>query len=273
MYGGHGVQPMFRKDFERAIRDFKQVMQSILATDKMDTYETRVKEFVDLVETNHVLKTFMQPFIDIQIDIKEVVPGWREFKLPSDSNKQIAYMFKLFYTVHNENWRLANYLHDAFGERNVSMNYYKFNNVFVQNCYDKLLIMLQDFLDDQFEKPQKETAMVFNHYEIKDINNSNIVAGGSNNVQSINLGLSDKILIELINTCKLTQEQIDVIKPALKIIEQEHGKEKPDKGLLEAAWEKVYSIGGKIALQATINLITKPEVMQSGMTFIMGLLK
>ncbi|CQR72140.1 hypothetical protein SOV_09830 [Sporomusa ovata DSM 2662] len=274
------VEAITRKDFERAIRDFKQIMDSMLMADRQ-SYVTRVKELVTLIETNHILKSFMQPYLDIPIEVKEIIPEWGKFYLPSESDKQIAFVLKLFYEVNQGKCNLDIRLYEAFGNKTLNQNYYSFNNNVIRNFHSKILQKLYDFLEDQFQskdEPINQAKVInytdnrtTNHYEITGNTQSNIAAGGDYNTQSIELGFSEKVISNLVNLHKFTLQQIEEIKPALKVLEEEQKKDIPDKGILQKAWDTIYSIGGKVALSVTTQYIIHSGILQSATAFVMSL--
>lgn len=272
------VQPIFRKDFDRALRDFKAAMTSILAADRHN-YEAQVNLFIELIDTNPVLNSFMQPYFSIPVEIDEIVPEWGVFDLPSDINKQIAYMLKVFRQTCGDDYFLLNHIHTAFCVQNINQNYFNFNRVVVQNCYNKLLTTFEDYLEDHFPPEPHQTlpippaSITLNHYEIKDNHQSNIVANGAANAQAINTGFTDKVLAELLKNHNLEQGKLDEIKEALKAIENAQSEEKANTSLLSSAWEKIYSVGGKIALQLAMSYLTKPEIIQTGYAYLMTLIK
>ena len=271
------VQSITRKDFDRAMRDFNNAIEGILSADRHN-YEAQVCSFINLIDTNHILKSFLQPYFSIPIEIDQVVPGWDEFNFPNDGNTQIAYMLKVFRKVHDEDFAFLDHIHNAYCEQNINQNYYSFNRVVVQNCYNKLLAKFEDFAEDQFPRTIDQThamptpAITYNHYDIKGNHQSNIVANGTHNLQTVGIGFTDTVIAELMGKHNFAQKQIDEIKDALQVLEKAQSAEKPNTSLLHNAWEKIYHVGGKIALEVAVGYLSKPEIIQSGCSFLMGLL-
>lgn len=275
------TQAIYRKDFERAVDDFKEIMDSILQADRL-TYLVRVKELVNFIEGNHIIKHFVNPFLNMPIEIKQVIPQWGVFKLPSNNDEQIAFVIKLFYAASQEKCSLEICLYEAFMKQNFDENYYAFNRAVVKNCYNKILRLLNDYLGNHYpldiEKAIKASVVhvndysTKNHYEIRDNNQSNIVAGGDGNIQNIKIGFTDRVVADLIKLHNLNDKQVEELKPALKILEQEDKKETTDTSLLQKTWETIYSIGGKVALGVTVRYLTQPELIKSSATYLMSLL-
>jgi len=143
------AETLLRKDYERIFREFNQVMESILSADRQ-TYDSKVKECVTLIEDSQILKNFMQHYLDNSITVNEVMRGWNEFIFPGKSDEQIAFLLKLFYEVYNGTCNLSVKLYEAFGNKTLNDNYYAFNKNVVRSCYDKLKQKFNDYIEDKF---------------------------------------------------------------------------------------------------------------------------
>ncbi|MEB9165279.1 hypothetical protein P4H78_25565, partial [Bacillus cereus] len=118
------------KDVKRSIRDFGLHTQSLLTGD-LHTYQSRVNQFVQLIEQNHIIHAIVQPFIEKPLDFEKIIPrnlsGWIELQLPTTFDDQLAFVLQIMKRSSTGEFPMESFAADIFAQNSYNENIRRFN--------------------------------------------------------------------------------------------------------------------------------------------------
>ena len=266
------MDKLSRKEIQRSMRDFDSVMTDLLNTD-IDTYDTLLKRFVLFIENNVFLRKIIDPILNVEIDFSKIMidlnNGWYQIKLPVDIKDHLAFLIQLFYTYKNddENKTIMGLVDRAYPQPSGIGRYnslQEFNAQVVAPGLRELINKINDFIEDEVEDREDipiSAIQIFNYGTIK--SESGDIAFGKdisiNKIYNIQEFRENYIKILLDNNFKI--DVIDNLRPIIDNIQTEVCRKKLDKSKIKVYLNKLLQVGGKLAVQLFIQVITNPELV------------
>lgn len=251
------------KEVRRAIRDFNSKVEQLAAANH-HVYGTRVREFIHEIENNQVLKTIINPYMEMEVNFNAIegqhAGDWFNFNLPSDTDEQIAYVLQIMKRSSIGEFPIENYAFHIFRQKKLNDNISSWNSQILIPVLDKLHLKLEDLLEDEVEgKDQIPEA------KLQIINNGTItaqqgnVAIGKEITQKINQdNISNEIVEKALQDQVISKEQAPQLKEITDKIENELNKENPSQVSLEKLISRLYDLGEKALIKITTDLVNFP---------------
>lgn len=266
-----------QKDIKRAIRDFEKAIEA-LQNSGFKVYNTRVKELVNSITNNPVLKNIIGPYLEMEVDFARIENApegdWFDLQLPLDKDLQIAYVLQIMKRSADGEFNIENYALNIYVARNLNENIRLWNNEILFPCLDVLNDKLHDLIEDEVEGKEQVNAaslQIINYGSITAEKGN--VAIGQGISQSISIGeISNEIIKKALDQGLITAEQTEKAKTVTDQIENELQQEEPSQGKLKQLASNLYSIGSKGLLSLTTNVITDPKWGEAVTAFLFTLI-
>lgn len=191
-----------KKEIVRARRNIQGCMEDVLNNMGRTMYHVNIKRFINIIESDKVLKFLTYPFYQLDISgIEEENGGWIELNIPESIDYQIAYVFKKFkyFSRSDNNLVEHNFLYEVFRNTSSYENAEIWNNEVVKPCFREILFRIDDLIEDLPEK-EEVNAKYMSIINIGNVSNANgNLSIGDNNIQHNNSEDLFEDIIRLIN--------------------------------------------------------------------------
>ncbi|MEB3057509.1 hypothetical protein [Bacillus pseudomycoides] len=264
-----------QKIVKRSIRNYDRAIDSLL-TAGYNLYQVRVKELINLVKTDEVLKEIIGPYLYMKVNfgkIENESGGWFYIEMPDDKDLQIAYVFQIMERAAKGEFSMDNYAFYIFKDKRINNNISNWNHQILSPCLQILEDKLRDLIEEEVENKNGVEAQALNI--INNYGNGNF-AIGSGNTQNLTIttqGVSDEIIKKALEQGTITQEQVQDVQIVTEEIVEELGQDSPDEEKLQSFAEKLFNIGKAGLLKIANSSINDQRWGEAVTTFLLGMVQ
>lgn len=244
---------MSKKDFKKLSLKFRRITGDLINCTQDENYPRLFEIFMNFIENEPLIADFIHKNNIKEFDIETAVSQkeWNErLKIPTDEKEEISFIYQLFKYFRDENNSIQDFVTLYVGERKIARNIEIFNNEVVRRLYNHINQYLEELSIDM---GYDEDGKIIFKGDIGQLHQLNYAEGNAQiNAQYLSTtnnfnDICTELLDILSNTrdipTELKEDAIDLIKG----VQEEMKTEKPKKGILRAATEKLKEIQSLVA--------------------------
>lgn len=254
------------KQVKRSVRSFEGAIQDV-ANSNSQTYKSRIRAIIEMTEQDKVIKTILEPVMNLEIDLDDIHYSRNNFqideiRIPTESNKQIAYILKVFKLESQNELSIEKMAAVMYNKRKLDVGLSIYLNDVAVPCLRELLYMLSDLIEDEVdgkEEVSAESLKIINYGTISANDGSNI-AMGENITQSTSYENIAHAIMEKVKQDNIVDEENEEEVENLAIeLQDEINKEKPSQTRLRQMAEEVENIGEQALLKVFSSVVKDPR--------------
>ncbi|PHD43191.1 hypothetical protein COF67_27320 [Bacillus toyonensis] len=253
------------KDVKRSIRDFDLHTQTLL-NGELQTYQSRVNQFIQYIQRNHIIYSIVQPLMEKKLDFNEIMPrnlsGWIDLKLPSTFDDQLAFVLQIMRKSSENEFAMESFAAEIFVEKSYNNNIRRFNTQVVSPCLQQLLYKLNDLIEDEVEGKEivsPAALQIFNYGTITAREGGNVAIGQQITQTSNYTNIVEGVLKEAKEQGLITSENEQEVQGILEEVQNELENQQPEKGKLKTLCDKLYDVGKAGLVKITTDVINNPQ--------------
>lgn len=261
------MENFIAKDVKRSVRKFEDAVQDILNSG-YNTYKARIIRFIEITKNDPVINSIVSPLYDIKVDFDQIhykSPGgdWvEELRLPTDIDKQLAYVLQIFDSVASNELSLENLTFEIYINKNIWSNINSWIIEVVQPCLRELLYRLNDLIEDEVEgkdEIKSSSLQIFNYGPITASQGSNIALGKDIQQTVTYKNITNEIMDKVRNEKTVSEDKLEEVEQISNDIQEEINKPEPSQSKLKQFAGKLYEIGQSGLLKVTNTVIQDPR--------------
>jgi hypothetical protein len=262
------------KKVKRSIRKFQRKVTN-LSNAGHQVYQTRINELVNLINGNEIINYIVGSYFEIEVDFDEIENnrgGWINLNLPEEEDLQIAYVFQILKKSKEGEFRIADYAHHIFRNKNLNYNINEWNTQILIPCLQTVLDKLNDLIEDEVEGKDVVSSSQLSIINYGDISaEQGNIALGKEITQKVEIdNISDIIVERAVEKNVISEEEREKVRKVSKTVEEELKKDFPSKSKLKSFAENFFDIGKKALLGITLDVITDPNWIKAVNEFLMS---
>ncbi|PEB10417.1 hypothetical protein [Bacillus thuringiensis] len=260
---------------KKSIKNYDRAINSLL-TAGYNLYQARVKELINLVKTDQILKEVIGPYLYMKVNFEKVENesgGWFYIEMPEEEDLQIAYVFQVMERAAKGEFSMDNYAFYIFKDTQINNNLYDWNHQILLPCLQILEEKLESLIEEEVENKDGIEAQALNI--INNYGNGNF-AVGSGNTQNLTIttqGVSDEIIKKALEQGTITQDQVKDVQSITGEIVEELGQDSPDGEKLQSFAAKFFDIGKAGLLKIANNSIGDQRWGEAVTTFLLDMVQ
>lgn len=264
------------KEVKRSIRDFGLHTQALLTGD-LHTYQSRVNQFVQFIEQNHIIHAIVQPFIEKPLDFEKIIPrgvsGWIDLQLPKTFDDQLAFVIQIMKKSSNGGLPMESFAAEIFAQNSYNENIRRFNTQVVSPCLQQLLYKLDDLIEDEVEGKENVSPaalQIINYGTITAREGGNVAIGQQITQTSNYTNKVEGVLKEAKEQGIISTENEQEVQGILEEVQNELENQQPEKGKLKTLCGKLYDVGKNGLVRITTDVINNPQWGQVVADFLLS---
>lgn len=266
------------KTVRRSVRRFEDAIHDV-ANSSSQTYKSRVRLIMEMTEQDEVIKTILEPVMNIEIDLNDIHysrSGFQidEIRIPIKPNQQIAYILKVFELESQKELSIEKMAALMYNQKNLDAGLSIYLNDVVVPCLRELLYKLSDLIEDEVEGKEEvstDSLRLINYGSISASNGSNIAMGESITQSTSNKHIISEIMEKVKQNEIIDEGSLEKVEVLAEELHDEINKEEPSRNRLSQIAEKVKDVGEAGLLKVFSTVVTDPRWGQAVSNILLNL--